>query len=471
MNLNAASERASNFRAIQVTGHAPPPPLTCSKVADVSTFVTLSHPAVWLGLALILTVVEGALRKWLPGFQGGAARSLVYFSKDIAFALGALLLFSRQVMMVPALVTARAWGLPAAMFILAGGVVSLIQGWNTVGAFLSVRAVFILPLIGYYYVARVRTFPLMGFALIGVGLTLINGPLALYQNSLPADHLLNKYAAEEGHIVEVAYGVRATGTFAYITGLGILSSLGVWAGVIVFTLARDWQRQTFGILGILASFACAFASISRGTLVTAVLMLGSWLLILGVKRGLPLRGIFLLALVSGVIFLAFPTTTERFFHVFEGTLDRFDSAGDESGQRAFGQAAELWQALQRHPLGTGLGTEQVGGNYAVTGGMGFVSYETQFPRVVAEFGAIGFLGILLLVVGVLFALQRTKRGSEDWRWSLVVTSTQIYLLGQFYLNLVFNHTGSSAIWLVATAVLASAPNHITPSKTSLNDNT
>jgi hypothetical protein len=466
MNSDAPLDRVINRRFVQKSGHFPQgaPSMVDSNVCDASASWALSHPAIWLSLALILTVLEGAVRKWIPGFQAGAARLLVYFSKDVAFTVGALLIFSRQVTIVPALVTLRVWALPAVPAFLVGGAVSLIQGLNAVGAFLTLRAVLILPFFGYCYAARVRAFPLMGFALVGVWLTLINAVLALYQNSLPADDILNQYASEEGHIVEVEYGVRATGTFAYITGLGVLSSLGVWGGMVAYSLARDWKQQTLGVLGIMAGLACAFASISRNNLVTAFLMLVVWLMALGVTRGVRWRGIFQTALVGGVIFLLFPVMTERFLHVLAGTLDRFESAGDNSSDRALGQWKELWQAVQMYPLGNGLGTEQIGGNYSSSGLMAFTSYESQFPRLVAEVGVIGFLGFALLVVGVILALQRTKRGSEDWRWNLVVVSTQVYLLGQFYLNLGFNHTGSSAIWLVATAVLAAAPKDTLPFK-------
>jgi len=65
--LQAARYAGSNFRETSIDG------TYCS--ADV-------------------TVLEGALRKWVPGFGAGPLSYLAYFSKDIAF--GALLLLPKR---------------------------------------------------------------------------------------------------------------------------------------------------------------------------------------------------------------------------------------------------------------------------------------------------------------------------------------------------------------------------------------
>lgn len=416
-----------------------------------------SHPALWVTLALILNITEGAVRKWVPGFSEGTGRSVAYFAKDVCFALGAILVIAKSSSGNRALATAALWAIPAVIAIMVGSLMSIAVDFNPVGALLSVRAILVLPILGYWYASRLKSFPLLGFALVGVALTVINAPLSLIQNGLPSSHILNRYAADTLYIVEVEHGVRATGTFAYITGLGVMSSFGVWAGMVVLSLSRNWITQFIGVIGILAGFGCAFSSISRGTVVIAIAMLVLWALSSVKATRMLGRGLWLAGLVGVVFLLLFPGMSERFIYVGEGSFDRFESAGDDNMGRAFGQFDEMWQAIQNHPLGTGLGTEQVGGSYVSKGEAALGRYETQFPRIVLEMGFIGFVGFLLLVVAVTYALQKAKGGPKQWRWNLVVTATQIYLLGQFYSNLVFNHSGSSAIWLVATAVLAAVP--------------
>ncbi len=416
----------------------------------------LRHPALWLSLALAANVLEGAFRKWVPGFSGGAGRALAYFSKDIIFGIGVMMLVSLKPRRNPALSTGSEWGGIAFALLGLGGLLSLTQGFNGTGAVLSLRALIILPLFGYFYAARVARFPLIGFAIIAVLLTFINAPLSLLQSGLPAGHILNKYAEDEMVVVEVASGVRATGTFAYLTGPAMVAVLGCWAGMVLLSLGKDNTTRALGTLGILSALACAFASGSRGGIVTVVAMVGLWAL----SSVRATRALWKSLWMSGLLVLAtllvFPTLAERFVTMGGGVFERFESAGDSNTQRAFGQFEELWHALTHHPVGTGLGTEQAGGNYVASGMAGFTQYENQFPRIVAEFGVIGFFGFLLLVCATLLALQATRGGSGS-RWNLVVTATQITLLGQFYGSLVFNHTASALVWIIATAVLAGAP--------------
>lgn len=414
------------------------------------------HPALWLSLAVILNVLEGAVRKWVPGFGEGLGRGIMYFSKDAVFLAGVGLLFFRNAKRRPAMESLNHLGASALALILCGGALSTVFDFNAVGSFLSLRAIVILPLAAWFYATRVGRFPLTGFATIVIVLALINTPLALMQSGLPKDHLLNRYAASEVEAIELAHGVRATGTFAYITGLGVVSSLGVWAGLVVLGLARSGGQQLLGAVGILCGFGCAFASGSRGTFVTAAVMLACWMLSSVKAFRMVWSGTWMAAVTALGFLLVLPGLSDRFQIMALGTFDRFESAGDNNIQRSFGQWEEMWQALTTHPVGSGLGTEQVGGNFATKGQAMFTTYETQFPRIVAEFGVLGLAGYFLMVAAILHALQLT-RNPRHASWNLVVTATQVYLLGQFYGNVVFNHTGSAAVWIVVAGVFAAAP--------------
>jgi hypothetical protein len=186
------------------------------------------HPALWLSLAFVANVMEGALRKWVPGFESGVGRNIAYFSKDLLMAGSVFLMMGRAWRPSPGLEELRRWGLPAMGLIGCGCIISLLSGFNAVGAVLTLRAMLVLPLLAYFYAGwSGKRFPLLGLAFVGVILGVGNGVLGLMQNSLPSSHILNKYATGGMHIVELAYGVRATGTFAYITGLGVVSAMGL----------------------------------------------------------------------------------------------------------------------------------------------------------------------------------------------------------------------------------------------------
>jgi hypothetical protein len=418
----------------------------------------LGRPTIWLSLALTAIFFEGAFRKWVPGFDSGLAHIFAYLSKDFLFGFGVLMVCSRQSGSSgsprPSFIQLGLWALALILF---GGLVSVLAGLNPAGSILSLRALVVLPLFSFIYTTRVRGFPLVGFAAICVMLACINAPLSLFQSGLPASHVLNVYARDERSVVEVASGVRATGTFAYLTGLGTAAVLGVWGGLVLLSLGNNRSLKITGCLGVFSGFACAFASGSRSDLVILLTIILLWGILSIQATRILWKSLWAISVVFLSINLTIPALGERFLTMGQGVIDRFETAGDSNTQRAFGQFDELWYAVSHHPLGTGLGTEQVGGNFLSKGASNFTQYENQFPRIVAEFGAIGFVGFLLLGLTSFLALQATRGKANSWRWNLVVTATQIFLISQFYRNLVFNHTASAAVWLVVTAVLAAAP--------------
>jgi hypothetical protein len=416
------------------------------------------QPAIWITLAFFATVAEGAIRKWIPGFGAGLGRIIAYCSKDLLMALGVILLVNRSWCSSLGLEVFRKWGSVALGLIILGGIGSIGTNLSFSGAFLTFRSMVILPFLAYLY-ARLsgRSFPLLGLSCLIVLFTIVNGLLSLAQNSLPSDHIINKYASEGLFIVEVAFGVRATGTFAYITGLGTISAIGLWAGLVTISLYKKKWQLIWGVSGVLAALACAFSSISRNTVVTAFVMLVVWGLNAVQSSRIVLTTLLIGASLASMITLLAPNLASRFEHVAEGTLDRFDSAGDNNVQRAVGQWSEMLSALRESPLGRGIGLEQVGGNYVSSGQMTFTTFESQFPRIVAEMGVFGFLAFLITVAAVVLGLQTMRVGIGDPRWNLVVSITQIYVLGQCYTNVVFNHTASSFVWLTVASVFAADP--------------
>jgi hypothetical protein len=407
----------------------------------------------WLVLlaALAMTVLEGAFRKWVFP-SGGALKYLLYFSKDIIFAL--VLLFPKRSLPSPAMKVFGNWLIPGCVLLGAGAVLSSPHGLNPVGALLTARACVILPVIAWLAVPRLAGLPLRWVIWLLVAFTVLNFALGVEQNRLPSDHILNRYSETGMDIVAMESGVRATGTFSYITGMTIISSVGIWAGLSLMSLAKkQWQR--IGAWPALAAgFGCGLASISRGPIVVGVAMVAGWMVcsrdgLSALFRSL-VTGAFCLVIASGL------GVAPIFSELGAGVMQRQANGGDTFNNRAFGQFGEMFDALEMAPLGHGFGTEQIGGQYYATGQGGFNHFESPLPRLVMETGVLGLIGYLVICAGALLALQRAKREAANVGAKAMLLATQFFLLPMFYGNVIFNHTASAFVWIIFAAVLAAA---------------
>jgi hypothetical protein len=401
-------------------------------------------------VALAMTVLEGAFRKWVPLFGAGKWKYLMYFSKDIIFAM--LLLFPKRSLPSASLRVFGNWLLPGCALLGIGALVSSFHGFNPVGAVLTTRACIVLPVLAFLAVPRLARLPLRQVALLLAFCTVFNFALGVEQNRLPADHILNRYSETGMDIVAVESGVRASGTFSYITGIGLLSSVGIWAGLALMGFARTHWQRIGAWAALAAGFGCGLVSVSRGPIVTGLAMVAGWLFlsresISALVRGL-VAGIFCVVIASGL------GVTPVFSELGQGLMQRSETASDTFQERAFGQLNEMVSIMQRYPLGNGFGTEQVGGQYAATGQAGFNHYESPLPRLVAETGALGLIGYLVVCAGAILALQRAKREAPSAGGRAALLATQMLLLPMFYGNLVFDHTASAFVWMIFAAVLA-----------------
>jgi len=417
------------------------------------SFRRLPERRVWLLLAtaIVLTVVEGAIRKWLLGNDVGRWNYAAYFSKDIVFGC---LLF------LPSNGSSRSVGLESFEFWLFTGCVMLVGGAvlgafhqiNYAGALLTMRAAIVLPLVAFMAIPRLVGVRLGWVAGLMAVLTILNFGLGLVQNQLSSDHFLNRYAATDMEIVALESGVRATGTFSYITGLELMSSVGVWAGLVLVSVARSKPARALAILSLIAGVGCALVSISRAPVAVAGAMLIGWVLLSRSARSRLWNNAGMIALVTSILFAT--GASGVFKGLWGGLVDRHVAAGDSVHDRSFGQFHEMWLALRAAPFGQGFGTEQVGGNYASSGSMTFTNYESQFPRIVMETGFLGFAGFLAVCVGAIAALQRARSDAASAGRKDAILATQLLLAIFFYSNVVFNHTASSFAWMLFAAVLA-----------------
>ncbi len=400
--------------------------------------------------ALALTVLEGAMRKWLIGSAFQVSSYLAYFSKDIMFAL--LFLLPRHGRLSAPVEVFRRWLVPGCFLLLCGIIGSSLEHVDIAGAILTLRAVIILPVLAFFVISRLRGLPLPWvLALLGI-LTMINFALGFYQNQMPQSHLLNRYAVEMTDIAASATGVRATGTFSYITGMAVFSVVGVWCGMVCLSLARDLRQQIFGGAALVAGIACGLTSVSRGPVLIAAVILIVWLACSGFWRDKKARtlcgALALLAIAVGL------NLTSTVFDLGQGLVLRAETANDSDNDRAIGHFDEALTAINLAPFGNGLGTEQVGRSAYSSGLLASTSFESQWPRIVLELGVIGMLGFVVICIGALAALQAAKRRAANQGEKAALLATQLYMVSSFFSNIVFNHVASAFAWFIFTAVMA-----------------
>jgi hypothetical protein len=411
-----------------------------------------ARQAFWILLAAIaLTALEGATRKWVigPGFQ--MASYAAYFSKDIVFAL--LILLPARGEVSPASEIFVRWLVPSCFLLVCGSLISATQEINAAGALLTLRAVLLLPTIAFLVVRRLHGISLRSVAWFIGFLTILNFFLGVLQNRLPADHLLNRYAADTLEITKTISGVRATGTFSYISGMGVISVAGIWAGMVYMSMGKTMWQQMFGWIVLASGFGCGLASVSRGPVFNGIIMVLAWLLSshkwAAKKSGSVIAGIIVLSLVT--VF----ELTATFSLLGQGFLLRTESAGDTTEERSLAPFTDALMAIEMAPFGSGLGTEQVGGNYYSRGEMSFTTFETQFARLVLDTSVLGLMGFLIMCTGAVLALQVAKQHTASSGGNAALFATQLFMVSMFASNVVFNHVASAFVWMIFAGVMAS----------------
>jgi O-antigen ligase len=412
--------------------------------------------AEWILLSSIaLCVLDGAIRKWVLRDDEGMLKYAPYFSKDFAFALILFIPRSQGIGEVGRkLWTYLRVGLA---FCAIGALASTIFNWgsvNFVGAGLSMRSLFLLPLCALLVIPRLRQVSLTRVALLIGLLTLGNAALGTLQYSSPKDDPINYYASKQYEAAMFEESVRAMGTFPYITGFGTLAMVGAWAGTVLMSYGerRKWYFGA-GVLTSAASLWCALLSISRGPTIVVITILLIWLL--------SSRGIFqnLLRVSAFVVLLAvvlFAFGRVSIFQRASETLLARNEAAEDIEQRLTPPIAEVVKLTSLVPFGAGFGSEQVGGVFAETGVMSFRQFESQFSRILMEIGALGLIGFLLVVGGLFIALYRAQRGTADRALRRSITTGAVLIVWLCYGNIIFDHVASFFVWSIAALLLAKA---------------
>ena len=405
-------------------------------------------------VSILACVFEGAFRKWIFRESEGPVRYACYFAKDFIWI--ALVIFCRprgEAIAKKNFKIVLAIGLS---LVLTGAALSAARELNLVGGILSFRALVLLPLLSYLSLSRLAGVKIDMVAFVIGGLTVLNAALGVLQYSSPTDAPINYYASDSA-IGATAFeeNVRAVGTFSYITGYANFATVGSWAGFALLCLAGG--RLSYILAGwgfYFASVVCALVSISRGTVITVLVML-IVLAISGKEAVANLaKGI---AALAAILCIGYAFNLNPIMVTLSDTvIERHELADDSVESRMLDPIFQIGPAADTAPIGVGFGTEQVAGVFAETGVMNFHRFEWQFPRLVLETGLIGLAGFLITCVGTIYVIFETRKRIPDESLRRIFVLSAFLVGSFFYTNVAFNHIASFFAWIIVTITLAAA---------------
>jgi hypothetical protein len=413
-----------------------------------------------LQVALVLVVLEGAIRKWLvPG-----AQDLVYFAKDVVL-LGAYAGFWRsreRVRYRPpampalrlALVAGAVFGLfeifnPALPNLLVG-----ILGWKAY--FFYVPLLYVMPAAFDSDVELARF--LRRYALLSIPV----GLLALAQFLSPSSSALNTYArggeAEGGYVTTFGTSafVRVTATFSYISGYA--SYLFATAILILAILsATKWRFK--GHLKVFLALGMTLLGMlmtgSRGPVFTLALLFPFYwyLAVVRERQGGAIFGRLVIGL--GVLAVLLSYAGGQALSAFEGRA----IGSEDAASRFVAPFRAPFDILPDAGLfGYGIGTTHQTAA-AVTQGIAPYSWlnglitEVESGRVMLELGPVGFLLIYWTRVYLIFFALRQVLKLRTGFHRAIATSAFLFFLAELPGGVVFDVTTDIYFWFFGGLLL------------------
>ena len=394
--------------------------------------------------------MEGAMRKWVLG-DASLLSKLAYISKDGVFALCLLQLSSG--MKVQSLQLRK--GLEIGLFLLlVGACVSCFGGINLIGAVLSTRTFFVLPVAALVASQTLTRESIYRVANVVAILAIGNAVLAGVQFYSPRTAWINKYSTDEAFVATVGFAenVRATGTFSYITGFGYFGFVAVWAAIIILIRAKQPHQMVWGLVALTAGLTCSFVTASRAVGLMVVATVVAWV-VFGSGIGQKVKiGIIGLILVG---FLFITDSGNELFEMGSAVQRRAAVASDDFWFRMEYQfVTPFVRAFDLAPNGWGYGTEQTGGGGMRAGDRHQFTIESPWGRMILEVGFVGMIGFVICCVTVLGICYQRFRFDFDPDVRTVYLISGISLLLNFLLGFQFNHVAGFFFWLVTALVIA-----------------
>ncbi|HVR96918.1 MAG TPA: hypothetical protein VMW27_09905 [Thermoanaerobaculia bacterium] len=403
-------------------------------------------------LALVLVVVEGAVRKWLLP----SAQDLVYFAKD------AVLLAAYAGYLGESGRMGRLKGRPPQMLVALLGMAAALGLLQIFNPRLPSLLVGVLGFKSYFLYAPLlvvlpAVFPndasLFRFLRRYVLIAIPVGLLAAAQFFSPPDSSLNTYA-RGGTESTATFGsssfVRVTGTFSYITGFSTYL-LGIAILILGLLASAGWKlrRQMLVYAALALTLLGMLMTGSRGPVFSLVLVFPFyWLLVMRERGSGAMIGRIALGvgLIAAFITYSAPEAAEAF-------RGRASSAQDFGGRVITPFMAPLDSIQWGGLFGFGIGaTHQAAATLAgsaIPYWTQGITVEAESGKVMLELGPIGFFLIYMARVYLIFYSFRQARRLRTRYHRTLATACFLFLLAQLPGYVVFDPTAGVLYWFFA----------------------
>jgi hypothetical protein len=405
-------------------------------------------------LALLLVILEGAIRKWLLP----SAQDLVYFAKDAVLLAAFCGYFGESDRLQ------RLKGRPPQLLVMLLGFAAFLgvmQIFNPrlpslLVGFLGFKSYFLyVPLL----VVLPAVFPddasLARFLRLYVLIAIPVGLLAMAQFFSPPDSFLNTYArgaADSATTFGSSNFVRVTGTFSYITGF---SSYLLGTAILILGLlaAMGWKirRQLPLYIALALTLTGMLMTGSRGPVYSLALVFPFYWLLAMRERGSGAM-IGRIALGVGLIAVFITYSAPEAAEAFRGRANSA-SASDVRGRMLTPFVAPFdsfqWGGL----LGYGIGaTHQAAATIAgsaIPYWTRGITVEVESGKVMLELGPIGFFLVYSArLVLIFFAFQQAMRLRTRFHRTLA-TACFLFFLAALPGYVIFDPTAGVYYWFFA----------------------
>jgi hypothetical protein len=406
--------------------------------------------------ALVLAVIEGAIRKWvLPG-----ASDLVYFLKDIIL-LGAYARYfiyehkSKRALAAPEL-KVLLW---IAMILIGLQVFNIRLASAAVGLFGFKAYLLYVPLCYMLRDVFRSTEELQSFLKWYLLLVIPVGALGALQFFSPPDSPINTYVAGEEADIATFGGpdeivrARITGTFSYISGYTAYLTVcqALLFSLLAVKLNKVWMAIVIGAQALL--MGNMFMTGSRGPVFSGVIVFAGFLIFNQLARAREVRKALTMLLLTGVVC----AVASVFW--FGDALDAFwqrVTTSDSSSERMTSSFLEpLLFLSDPEVLGYGAGATHPGGaglraRFGLTEpSVAPPEAENETVRVMLELGVFGFLVWYGLKLYLILALWRTRVQTRNpFLKNLALAAFLVHAI-LFTGTTVLNHTAHVYFWFMA----------------------
>ena len=404
---------------------------------------SVSFVAGCLCASVVLCVIDGAIRKWVyqdgtPSFQ-----AITYFAKDAPLVAAFLYLLGRGE-------AGRSEQLRSCLivgtFAIAAGCAVKLQAYSPVGAVVSLRGLLFLPWFAYVVGPHCNCRWDLHAVGIAIGASaILNAFLGASQFALPLDHVLNQQSSSAVTAVGDVGRIRASGTFAYISGMAAMCIGACWVGAALILRNR---ASALGYACIVAGLVCTSAAVSRSGALVGLLLVVFPLLLINSGR------VLLIALVATIVALyGFVGGVVGEVNTEEASLQTAVAArvqtADSFDERSSGTFSQVPDAIGNYPLGVGLGRAQAS---AAAVSEQDAIYEYEPARIAYEIGLLGLLGTAIIRAGFIWEFWRARRRGGD----AACTATGLTFSGlALVITIVFDHN-TATFWAVAMTVCLGA---------------